>query len=43
MQEIFIFSIAFRPSVGPTQPDVRWVPGGSILGPNGSWERSWPL
>jgi len=24
---IFIFSQAFRPSVGPIQPPVQWVPG----------------
>jgi len=27
MQEIFILSKAFRPSVGPTPPPVQWVPG----------------
>jgi hypothetical protein len=24
-QEIFLFSITFRPALGPTQPPIQWV------------------
>jgi hypothetical protein len=26
-QEIFLFSAAFVPSLGPVQPPIQWVPG----------------
>jgi hypothetical protein len=25
-QEIFLYSIASRPALGPTQPPIQWVP-----------------
>jgi hypothetical protein len=39
-QDIFLFSTAFRPVLGPTQPPNQWgdFPGGKAAGP---W--SWPL
>jgi hypothetical protein len=29
---IFLFASAFRPVLGPTQPQIQWVPGGLSLG-----------
>jgi hypothetical protein len=29
--EIFIFAKASRPSLGPTQPPIQWVPGALSL------------
>jgi hypothetical protein len=30
--EIFLFSTASRPVVGPTQPPIQWVPEGTFVG-----------
>jgi hypothetical protein len=29
---IFLFSIAYRPTLGPTQPPIQWVPGALSAG-----------
>jgi hypothetical protein len=31
-QEIFVFSKTSRPSLGPTQPPIQWVPGFFLRG-----------
>jgi hypothetical protein len=31
-QEIYLFSTASRPALGPTQPPKQWVPGALSLG-----------
>jgi hypothetical protein len=31
-QDIFLYSTASRPSLGPTQPPIEWVPMGCFLG-----------
>jgi hypothetical protein len=35
--KIFLFSTASRPSLGPTQPPIHWVPG--VLFPEVKWSR----
>jgi hypothetical protein len=40
--EIFIFSAASRPTLGPNQP-IQWVPGAISLGVKATRAWSWPL
>jgi hypothetical protein len=35
-QEIFLFSTAPRPALGPTQPPIQWVPG--AFSPGVKWQ-----
>jgi hypothetical protein len=42
---IFLFTTASRPSLGPTQPPIQWVPGALSLGvkrPGGEADHSIP-
>jgi hypothetical protein len=36
---IFLYTTVFRPTVGPTQPPIQWVPGALPLGGKaaGAW------
>jgi hypothetical protein len=35
--EIFVFTTASRPALGPTQPPIQWVPGALSLGVKRPW------
>jgi hypothetical protein len=39
----FLFSTSSRPVLGPTQPPIQWVTGGSFLGSKAAGAWSWPL
>jgi hypothetical protein len=39
----FLFSTLSRPALGPTEPPIQRVPGGSLPGDKAAVEWSWPL
>jgi hypothetical protein len=41
--KILLFSTAFKPALGPTQPHIQWVPGAFSLGVKAADMWSWPL
>jgi hypothetical protein len=39
----FLFSTSSRPGLGPTQPPLQWLPGGSLPGGKAAGVWGWPL